>query len=277
MEALTRPIFLLTDFGTRDQYAGQVRAAIASVAPGAPIHDLTHEVEPFAVDEGAWLLECSLGVLPEDAVVLAVVDPGVGSGRRALAAQCGRRAFVGPDNGILSGIVPEELRESPGQDGGVCRVESAALGVHEITERRFQRPQVSATFHGRDIFAPAAANLASGVEIGELGPQVRELFVLAPFRGRPGSDGVLTGHVVHVDRYGNLVTTIRAEQLAGDSVVEVAGRTIEMRAATFASVPAGVPFFHVDSSGFVAVAVNKGSAATLLGSRRGDYVTVKRR
>lgn len=268
MADLTRPIFLLTDFGTRDSYAGQVRAVIAGIAPHSLVVDLTHDVEPFAVDHGAWLLESALPALPPSAVVMAVVDPGVGSARRGLLVLREGRAFIGPDNGVLSCAFPTELRDGRGGE---------SPDVRELTHPRFHRPTVSATFHARDIFGPVAAHIAAGVDYREVGPPAVNPVLLPPCCGQPAAMGELHGEVVHVDRFGNLVTTIRAAQLFPSFELEVAGRVIARHVRTFADAPPAEPFCHVDSSGFIAIAVNMGSAAATLGVGRRTPVVVRAR
>jgi S-adenosylmethionine hydrolase len=277
VETVTRPIFLLTDFGLSDSYVGQVRAVISGIAPAAPLHDLTHEIEPYSTEEAAWMLECALPALPAASVVMAVVDPGVGTARRALALRCGERDFVGPDNGILSGIVPDELRDRAPAGGGSVNVFGARIDVRELTSPRFRRPAVSATFHGRDIFAPAAAHLAIGLDFRHLGPPLAEMRLFPPFRGEPLGKGALAGRVVHVDHFGNLVTTIRASQAFPSCSVEVAGQVVDSRVRTFAEAEPGSLFCYVDSSGFIAIAVNQGSAAREFGVARGAPVLVRSR
>lgn len=266
MEILTSPIFLLTDFGTRDHYVGQLKAVIASIAPRSPIVDISHGIEPFAIDEAAWMLEITLPLLPESALVVTVVDPGVGTTRRALGVCREGRHFFGPDNGVLSAV----FRAAPGQPEAGC-------DIRELCDPQFQRPAVSRTFHGRDIFGPAAAWVASGLAFHRLGPPVTGAAVLAPFGGQPDGFGRLRGRIVHVDRYGNLVTTVRAAQLFPRFAIEVAGREVATHTHTFAEVPVGSLFCHVDSSGFLAVAVNQGNAAEVLGANRGDPVVVHAR
>lgn len=268
MEALTRPVFLLTDFGATDHYAGQLRAVIAALAPRAPVHDLSHGVLPFAIDEGAWLLETALEYLPRDAVVLAVVDPGVGTGRRPIVVPGHGRLFVGPDNGLLSGAFPRGARE-----GSPLR--SFGVDVRQLTDPRFRNERVSETFHGRDIFAPAAAWLATGLDYRLLGPPVASATLLPPFCGQPAGFGRLEGYVIHIDRFGSLVTTIRATQLFPAFRLHVGGHAIDTRVRTFAEAPGAACFCHADSSGFVTVAVNGGSAASALGVERGCPVVVE--
>jgi hypothetical protein len=268
MAKLTRPIFLLTDFGLDDTYAGQVKAVIAGIAPAASIFDLSHAVSPFAIEEGAWLLETALQALPANAVVLGVVDPGVGTVRREIVIASGGRLFVGPDNGLLSAAFGEGTP-------GLAR--TGSTDVRELCAPEFRRPHVSATFHGRDIFAPAAAHLANGVDYRMMGPPVTGVTVLPPFGATTGAPGELQAKVIHIDRFGNLITTVRAAQLFPSFEITVGATLIDRRVHTFAEAPEGLPFCHADSSGFIAIAVNCGSAAETLGARPGDAVTVRAR
>ena len=278
MATLTRPIFLLTDFGTRDHYVGQVKAIIAGIAPGCPIYDLSHDVEPFAVEEGAWLLEISIDLLPEDAVVMAVVDPGVGTHRRAVVVQAGGRTFVGPDNGVLSGVAPASLRGiGRAFEARRVRLQAAVPEVRELCEPMLMRREVSNTFHARDVFAPATAHIAAGADYRRAGPPQGDMVLLPEFCGKPAGMGVLEGEVIHVDRFGNLITTVRARQLFPRFELEVGGRVVDTQVRTFAEARPGTLFCHVDSSGFVAVAMNKGDAASALEARRGNPVRVHAR
>lgn len=251
---------LLTDFGTCDPYAGQVRCVIAGIAPASPVVDLSHDVSPFAIDEGAWILETTLELLPPAAVVLAVVDPGVGSARRALVVAGAGRFFVGPDNGLLSPALAFGGAEA-----------------RELCTPGWRRAVVSATFHARDIFGPAAAHLAAGADFRRAGPPVADAIRLPRFEGRPAGLGELQGYVVHIDRYGNVVTTIRSHQLFPRFEIELAGCVVDRRVHTFADAPKGHLFCHADSSGFIAIACNQASAAAELGVQRGDAVVVRAR
>lgn len=273
------PVFLLTDFGARDAYAGQVRAVLADLTAGAPVFDLTHEVEPFAIEEGAWLLETCLPVLPAPSVALAVVDPGVGGERAPVAVRVpvdgdgGARYLVGPDNGLLSALAPDSVRP----DRPAARPLPAGVEARRIESARARRASVSATFHGRDLFAPAAALIAREGGIEALGPVIDALTLLPPFAGVPDGEGGLRGAVVHVDRYGNLVTTVRAEQAPPAFTLEAGGHRIEGLVRTFGDVPRGTLACHVDSSGFLAIAEREGSAAARTGLRRGDAVRLSPR
>lgn len=270
------PVVLLTDFGARDTYVGQVKAVLSARAPGAPLIDLTHEVSPYAIDEGAWLLETALPFLPAPAVVLAVVDPGVGSERLpiavrapASAAPAAVRYFVGPDNGLLSPAVPPPAR--PARPGPAPV--PPGLDVRAIENPAARLETVSATFHGRDLFAPAAAYLAAGGDHESLGPARDAITLLPPFAG-VAEGAAVRGAVVHVDRYGNLVTTIRKEQLPDAFVLDINGSRIARAVRTFSDAPPGELACHVDSSGFLAIAEREGDAARRLGAARGDDVVL---
>ncbi len=267
------PIFLLTDFGTHDTYVGQVKAVLSARAPGAPLIDLTHEVSPYAIDEGAWLLETALPFLPAPAVVLAVVDPGVGSERLPLALRAPAsdpaavRYFIGPDNGLLSPAASPRARPSR---PGPCPAPEG-LDIRAVENPTARLETVSATFHGRDLFAPAAAHLAAGGDFESLGPPRHELTLLPPFHGVVEGEAI-RGAVVHVDRYGNLVTTIRKEQLPDAFVLDINGHRIARTVRTFSDPAPGELACHVDSSGFLAIAEREGNAARRTGGARGDAV-----
>ncbi len=271
----TPPIFLLTDFGTRDAYVGQVKAVLATLAPASPLIDLTHDVAPYAIDEGAWLLETSLPFIPAPAVVLAVVDPGVGSERHPIAFRLptptpddpAARFLIAPDNGLLSAAAPTASRPpSPAS----CPA-PPTLDVRAIENPQTRLPTVSHTFHGRDLFAPAAAHVATTGDHQSLGPARDELVLLPPFQARPAGDA-LCGAIIHIDRYGNLITTIRKEQLPPAFHLDLNGHRIERMVRTFSEAPRGALACHLDSSGFLAIAEREGAAAARTGAVRGDAV-----
>jgi len=260
-----RPIVFMTDYGLADEFVGICHGVMARIAPATRVIDLTHAIPRQEVVAGAMALGRAAPFMPEDAVYLGVVDPGVGSARRPLAVACGSGALlVGPDNGVLS-------------------MAWAALGgaaqAAEITSERVLLGPVSATFHGRDVFAPAAAHLSIGMPLPDLGPPVdpRTLHTVempAPMILR----GVVGARVIGVDGYGNVQLNARSRDLevAGlERSVEVCGRVVS-RASTFADVSEGSPAAIVDSQGFVALIVNGGSAAEALGLHRGDAVTLSR-
>jgi S-adenosyl-L-methionine hydrolase (adenosine-forming) len=260
---MTRPVVFLTDYGLGDEFVGICHGVMARIAPDVRIIDLSHAIQRHDVVQGAVTLARSTPFMPSDAVYLAVVDPGVGSDRRAIAVQTSSdSALVGPDNGLLS-MAWEEL-------GG------AAEAV-EITSEAVRLQPVSETFHGRDVFAPAAAHVARGTPLSDLGASVpladlRAVEMPAPMV----APGVLGARVVAIDGFGNVQLNVTASDLeaAGiDAVVEIGSRPIP-RVGTFADVPGGAPAAFLDSQGFLALAVNRGSAAQAFGLSPGDAVVL---
>ncbi|HEX7085526.1 MAG TPA: SAM-dependent chlorinase/fluorinase [Vicinamibacterales bacterium] len=265
---MARPVVaLLTDFGTRDHYVGTMKGVVLGICPDAALVDVTHEIPPQDIHAAAFELAAAWRYFPADTVFLVVVDPGVGSGRRALAARAGGCRFVAPDNGVL---------------GPVLRTDPGAIVV-ELAEARFARPDVSRTFEGRDRFAPAAAWLARGTALEALGPQVTDWQQLE--LPEPRADGgTLHGMVQRVDRFGNLITNIdrgaldalRAQVSGADAgvVLSIGGRRIDGIAGTYADVPAGMLCALFGSAGWLEIAVNGGNAAERLGLGAGASVRV---
>ncbi len=263
-EALTRgnegpapTVTLLTDFGTRDVYAGVMRGVISNLAPEARIVDLTHEVAPQAVADAAFLLDSAAPYFPWGTIHVAVVDPGVGSERRIICARSSRATYLAPDNGLLTRVLE---RDPP---ASLVSVENAELFL----------PRVSSTFHGRDVFAPVAAHLARGLDPRRLGPEVDAIQPLALPRARAGAPGRIEGEVIYIDHFGNLITNVPTPALP--EVLELA--------IGAAVVPGPVCGSYVErdegellliggSSGLLEISVNAGSARDRLGARRGDAV-----
>jgi S-adenosylmethionine hydrolase len=262
---VARPtIALLTDFGTHDHYAGTLKGVVLSLCPDATLVDITHEVPPHDVLTAGLELAACFKYFPAATIFLVVVDPGVGSARRGLAAEAGDYRFVAPDNGVLS----LAFRAAPPRR------------VVDLTERRYARPTVSRTFEGRDRFAPAAGWLARGVELTAMGrPVTRWVELDVP---APALDGArLTGQVLRVDRFGNLVTNIdrRAfEQFRQQSAIQIAidGRAVERLVATYAEAGPGALCALFGSSDHLEVAVNGDSAARVLGLGLGAEVRIDR-
>jgi len=255
---MSRPVIaLLTDFGTADIYVGAMKAVVLSIAPDAALVDLTHGVPPQDVVSAALALEGCYRLLPAGAVFVCVVDPGVGSERALLAVEAGEWRFVAPDNGLLTPVLePERLVRC-------VRIENPA----------YRRREVSATFHGRDILAPAAAHLALGLPVEALGPPTTPVRLRAPEPERQGS--ALVGTVVATDRFGNLVTNVRAAQIAPGAKVRLPGNQLAPLRRTYADVTPGELVAYVGSSERLEVAVRDGSAADRLGIGRGAKVIVE--
>lgn len=261
---MTRPIVFVTDYGTADEFVGVCHGVIARIAPDARVVDLSHAVRRQDVLAGALVLARAVPYMPDDAVYLGVVDPGVGSPRKAIAVRAGSGAMlVGPDNGLLS-MAWQAL-------GG------ARSAVEIASERVILRPR-SGTFHGRDVFAPAAAHLATGWALEELGPHVpTDALQVVSLPGPIVGPGRVGGRVVAVDGFGNVQLNVTPENLtsAGIEGSSVAiGSTRVPRAGAFADVAEGEPVVIVDSQGFVAITVNRGSAAERFGLAPGDTVVL---
>lgn len=258
-------VALLTDFGTRDGYVGVMKGVMLSIAPETRLVDLTHEIPPQNVRTGAWVLHTSWAAFPQGSVFLCVVDPGVGTSRRPVALRAGGRIFVGPDNGLFSYILAK------------AQVERAVV----LDKPAYQLPAPSATFHGRDIFAPAAAHLARGILLDAVGtPVALESLVRLPLPHAYWRGDVLVGHVLHTDIFGNLITDFgpaRTDAIlaAPDIRVRIAGEIFSARHRAFGEGAAGRPFALRDSSGHLAIAVRDGSAAAMLGAGVGEEVVVE--
>jgi len=257
-----RPVALLTDFGLADPYAGQLRAVLARLAPGAPLLDVSHNVEPFAVSQAAFFLAASAPFYPPDAVFLCVVDPGVGSRRRIIGATVGGQDFLAPDNGLL-GL----LLATPGQ---------TAPRVYDLTPAAKQYA-ASATFHGRDIIAPLAARLAAGESLANIGQAMDPAELVRPDWAEPKlrPDGVET-HVLHVDRYGNCLLSIRKDFSPPHPVTTLrltwGQRRPLLPVRIYSDLPPDTVGLLAGSQGFLELAVNQASGAEALGLRRGDMV-----
>jgi S-adenosylmethionine hydrolase len=261
---MARPVIaLVTDFGTRDHYAGTMKGVALGICPDVTLVDITHEVAPHDVLGGALELAAAYRYFPAGTVFLVVVDPGVGSARRGLAAEAGDYRFVAPDNGVLTLVFNE----------------TAPRRVVELTERKYARPTVSRTFEGRDRFAPAAAWLAKGVDLGALGRSagpIHRLDVPAP---RADGDH-LEGEVLRVDRFGNLISNIdrRTFDRLGTSIeVTVGGHVVPRVVSTYADVAPGEICALFGSSDHLEIAANGASAAAALALGRGAAVHVARR
>ncbi|HTR32772.1 MAG TPA: SAM-dependent chlorinase/fluorinase [Gaiellaceae bacterium] len=262
-----KTITFITDFGLQDDFVGTCHGVIAGIAPDARVIDVTHGIPPQAVLQGALVLANTLPYMPVG-VHLAVVDPGVGSERRAVAVETADgRVFVGPDNGLLM-LAADPL---------------GVVAAHELADPRYRLPNVSHTFHARDVFSPAAAHLAAGVPIAELGPAVDpaalvRVAIPEPEVGR----AQIAGTVLVVDRFGNVSTNARREHV--DALGVEPGDRVEIRlaldryyavvASAFADASAGELIFYEDSYGLMTLAISNGDAAGLTGVGAGDEIRV---
>jgi len=260
-------ITLITDFGLKDSYVGVMKGVILDIAPQVTLIDISHEIAPQDVQGAAYVLYTAYPYFPEGTIHLVVVDPGVGSERRAIAVQTPRAYFVAPDNGVLSYVLAREPVK------GMVSLNNPHYWLPEV---RSGRP-VAPTFHGRDIFAPAAAHLARGVPLANLGEPLSEIITFPLPKPQIRPDGIIIGHVLHVDRFGNLITDVESGHIEGKRglTVEVAGRMIEGLGLTFSSVEEGELVAYLGSAGYLEVAVRGGSAAQELGIKTGDRVVIR--
>ena len=263
-----RPVVaLMTDFGLGDGDVGVMKGVIAGIAPQAQIIDITHEIAPQNVASAAWILSTAYRYFPVGTVFVCVIDPGVGSSRGAIAVAAGDWFFVGPDNGLFSYIYAQQP------------VHGAVL----LQNPAYQLPQVSSTFHGRDIFAPAGAYLARGVALQEFGasvePAALQRLPIEPPARRQNS---IEASILHIDHFGNIITSIPLSLVPdlfdlGEVWAEFAGHhpAVTQRRRFFSGGAAdGVPFLYGDSSGYVGIAVRNGSAARALGVSASTPVTL---
>jgi S-adenosylmethionine hydrolase len=248
-------ITLTTDFGTFDGYVGAMKGVILKLAPDVTLVDVSHTVTPQDVRHGARVLATAAPFFPAGTIHVAVVDPGVGSARRAIALQTPGAIFVGPDNGLFTPFVPE------------------CVACVALTNPATHLYPVSATFHGRDVFAPVAAHLANGLSLNELGPSVKDPLLLAPPQPQRLSGGRLRAEIVHIDRFGNLVTNVKLLEEQKDIRIVIKGQLLTVR-HTYADVAPGALLALVGSDGYLELAVRDGSAAERLGIGVGAPVEV---
>lgn len=254
-------IALLTDFGTADPFVGVMKGVIWARCPGVAIADVTHAISPQNVVEGAFWLEKTFRWFAAGTVFVAVVDPGVGTERRGLVIEAHDRVFIGPDNGVLAGAVASD----------------AARRVYEIDTVKVGLPVPSRTFHGRDVFAPAAAEIVAGRIVPPDFGRAASDFVPSPVPAPVLQGEQVEGIVVTIDRFGNLITNIAAESIAAieQPHVRIGNHDFRIR-ETYADVPAGHCLGLINAFGTVEVAQRDGDAASSLGLGRGASASVRR-
>jgi hypothetical protein len=267
---MSRPIITLTtDFGLLDGYVGTMKGVLLSLCPEADLVDISHEIRPQAVRQAAYVLSTAVPYFPSGTVHLVVVDPTVGSERRPLVIETARAFYVAPDNGVIS----LALHHDP-----------ARRAIH-LTNAHYRLAQVTATFQGRDIFAPAAAHLACGTSPSEMGDPIplSEMVSLPATEPELRSDGSWHGEILHIDHFGNLITNFRRPNRGPNRgpdpksriAVTAGGRRIEKLGRTFSDVKPGELIAYVGSSGYLEIAMREGNAARVLGLEIGDPVQVE--
>jgi S-adenosyl-L-methionine hydrolase (adenosine-forming) len=253
-------ITLTTDFGTRDWFVGAMKGVILSIAPAATVIDLTHDLPPSDIRGGAFALAARFPYFPKGSVHVAVVDPGVGSRRRAIAAQTDKGVFVGPDNGVLS--------------WALAKAKIAA--IHALVNKAYFLQPVSRTFHGRDVFASVAAHLSRGVPIGKFGPALKD-FIRLDWPEPRARKGQFEGQIVYIDRFGNAITNLEGRgmnSVQGSCEVYGKRRRVCPVKAYYQAVAPKTAVALVGSSGFFEIAINGGSAEMALGIEIGTRVVL---
>ncbi len=257
-------ITLLTDFGMADYFVGAMKGAILSVNESARIIDITHEIPPHDVRAGAFVLRAAYQTFPANTIHVAVVDPGVGSARRPILINAQEHSFIGPDNGLFSFVYESE---------------AATQRVFHLNREQYFRPNVSATFHGRDVFAPIAGALANGVPASELGDEIKDYVRQDKITPRFFADGHIEASIIHIDRFGNCVTNLTRRELTDERIAHgiqliVGDQTITSFQRFFAEGTAtSSKLFAVwGSAGFLEIAASCDSAARLLNAQSGQQV-----
>jgi S-adenosylmethionine hydrolase len=253
-------ITLTTDFGTADGYTGVVKGVILSKAPHGQIVDISHQIEAWNIRSASWVITSAYKYFPAGTVHMVVVDPQVGSMQRRILLKGAQEIFLAPDNGVLSSIIDEQSNWT----------------VYELDKRDFWLPYVSSTFHARDIFAPVAAHLISGIQASELGTEI-SLDSLARLDATPAESTVegLSGLVVHVDRFGNLITNIPNNKIRPHTHCYLDGKSIGELQNTYSSVSQGHAAAFPASHGYIEIALHQGRAADVLKASTGAQVKLR--
>lgn len=262
---MTKLITLTTDFGLVDPYVAEIKAVIFGINPDVKIVDISHQIERFNIKMGAYVLAAAAPYFPKDTIHIVVVDPGVGTKRKPILIETRNSFFIGPDNGVLA----------------LAAEKKGIKHVYEISNPKYMLLRVSTTFHGRDIFAPAAAYLSKKVPPSEFGPEIRKI-VRPQFAKIIRKGSMLVGEIIHVDGFGNIITNFTAKELELLNVKESVNIKIKEAALklkfckAYAEVDVEKPLAIVGSHDFLEISVNQGSAAKFFGARTGDKVTLYR-
>jgi len=255
-------ITLLTDFGTKDGYAGTMKGVILNINPHVVIVDISHEIKRHDINEAGFVLASSYNFFPENSIHAAVVDPGVGSSRKIIAVRCNKYIFIAPDNGLLKYVYFKEKN----------------FEVYEVTNESFFLSKISNTFHGRDIFAPVAAHLSKGVHLTEIGKKT-DNYERSHIEKPVIEKNAIFGTILYSDAFGNLVTNIN-DSLVNDHirtavpVIRAGKATIKGIKKSYDSVKQGETVAIVSSAGFLEISINKGSARNILNLQEGDKVQI---
>jgi S-adenosylmethionine hydrolase len=261
----TPVITLLSDFGLKDPYVSEMKAVMMRICPEAHIIDVSHDIEKCNIQMGAFVLACAAQYFPNGTIHVAVVDPGVGTKRRPILIETSQAFYLGPDNGLLLVAAQKE---------GVKR-------VFNITNSHYMRPRVSGTFHGRDIFAPVAAYLASGIDPQDLGPEIQDYVI--PRSSKPElTANEIRGEVVHIDDFGNIITNISVKDFEKKRIkpgsklhLTLKNRIITLKfCSAYNETPVGKPLALIGSHDFIEISINQGNASRRFGTKTGFPVII---
>ncbi len=248
-------IALLTDFGTQDYFVGAMKGTILTINPAANIVDISHEIAPQSIKSASFILSACYKNFPKKTIFVAVVDPGVGSERRAILVATKDYFFIAPDNGLLKFVFED------------CAITDVRASAFELTNKKFFAAKVSATFHGRDVFVPVAAHLSNGVKPQEFGAEITDFIRL--------EENATPAEIIHIDRFGNLITNLRREDLPERFALEIGGKRIERLQNFYAEAETGEVFMITGSAGFLEIVAFQASARDLLNAEIGQKITVE--
>lgn len=251
-------ITLTTDFGLKDPYTAAMKGVILNICSDAKIIDLSHEIDPFNIFICAKFIAESIPYFPKGSVHVIVADPGVGSERHSVAVSMDDKYFICPDNGVLSFLIYKNIQYK----------------AYKITNKKYCMPIISSTFHGRDIFAPAAAYLANGIKIEEFGEQLKEISLLKIKEPVKEKSGKITGEIVSIDHFGNCISNISKNELKKIGTIEINGINMETIVNNYSELEKGKPGILAGSSGFLEVVLNMGNAKESLNINTGDKLTI---
>jgi len=262
---MNKIITLTTDFGLADPYVAEIKAVILGINSIVEIVDISHQIEKFNIRMGAYVLAAAAPYFPKGTIHVAVIDPGVGTKRKPILVETENGFFIGPDNGVLA----------------LAAKKQGIKHVYEIANPKYMLPKVSTTFHGRDIFAPAAAHLSKGILPSEFGPEIHRI-IKPKFARISRKDSMLIGEIIHVDSFGNIVTNFTAKELESAGVKEdmklkIGNIVLRLRLCkAYAEVPVKKPLAIIGSHDFLEISVNQGNAAETFRAKVGDKIILYR-
>jgi hypothetical protein len=252
-------IALLTDFGTKDYFVGAMKGTILLINKKANIIDITHEISPQDINSARFTLRACYKNFPKKTIFVAVVDPGVGSQRKAILVESKNYYFIAPDNGLLSFIFDEEKN----------------IKAFELTNETYFAEKISRTFHGRDVFAPAAAHLSKGIAVEKFGAEIKDFIHYKTTEPKRISEKEIEAEIIHIDRFGNLITNLKTEELPDKFSIEIGGQNINKLQSYYAEAGKGKLFMISGSAGFLEIVAFQDSAKEALRIEIGEKILLR--